>query len=245
MHPAVAPQAHSILIATDQPLLLEGLAAIIGGWRVHNYRVVRQCSTGEKAICAIEAEYPDIAVLDLDLADLSAFEIVRRVREAGLATRIVALSTLRDRSTMGEALRCGVNAFLLKSASLTQLLEALGKVLSGVTYVSPELEPRQIAPVGHASTPENPVGHLSAREHQVLSFLVKGTRAKEIAWRLELSPKTVDTFRSNLMRKLDIYDVAGLVKFAVRHNLECVRSNKEASPETACTSIPVLCPSST
>jgi DNA-binding NarL/FixJ family response regulator len=167
----------------------------------------------------IEAQRPDIAVLDLNLPDLFTLEIVRRVKAANLSTKIVVLSTRKDRKTVVEALRGGVNAFLLKSAPAMELLEAFEQVLDGGIYVSPQLELAKIFGSGQKTGPEDPIEQLSSREHQVFTLLVEGVRAKEIAARLELSPKTVDTYRASLMRKLDIHDVAGLVKFAIQRDL--------------------------
>jgi DNA-binding NarL/FixJ family response regulator len=167
----------------------------------------------------IEAHRPDIAVLDLNLTDLYTLELVRRVREADIPTRIVVLSPRRDRKTVVEALRCGVNGFLLRSAPWEQLLEAFDQVLGGGVYVSPELELNKIFSANENGAGKDPLEALSAREHQVFSLLVEGIRAKEIAARLALSPKTVDTYRASLMRKLDIHDVAGLVKYAIQRDL--------------------------
>jgi DNA-binding NarL/FixJ family response regulator len=171
------------------------------------------------ALRIIETQRPDIAVLDLNLSDLFTLEIVRRVKEANLPTRIVVLSTRKDRKTVVEALRAGVNAFLLKSGPSNQLLEAFDQVLAGGIYVSPQLELEKIFAASSKPGPEDPIESLSAREYQVFTLLIEGIRAKEIAARLQLSPKTIDTYRASLMRKLDIHDVAGLVKFAIQRDL--------------------------
>jgi DNA-binding NarL/FixJ family response regulator len=217
MVPIREPKTYSILLADDQTLVREGLAAICK--TLPHYKVLAQCSEGAAALRIIEAQRPDIAVLDLNLPDLFSFEIVRQVREGGLPTKMIVLSTRRDRKTVVEALRCGVNAFLLKSASTEQLLEAFEQVLGGGIYVSPQLELHKIFSGNQKAAPDDPVDLLSAREYQVFTLLVEGVRAKEIAARLELSPKTVDTYRASLMRKLDIHDVAGLVKFALQRDL--------------------------
>jgi DNA-binding NarL/FixJ family response regulator len=217
MVPIREPKTYSILLADDLTLVREGLAALCQAQPA--YRVVGQCSEGSVALRMIESQRPDIAVLDLNLPDLFTLEIVRRVREAKLPTKIVVLSTRRDRKTVVEALRAGVNAFLLKSAPSNQLLEAFEQVLDGGIYVSPQLELNKIFGAGQKPTSEDPLESLSAREYQVFTLLVEGVRAKEIAARLELSPKTVDTYRASLMRKLDIHDVAGLVKFAIQRDL--------------------------
>jgi len=210
-----------VLLADDLTLVREGLAALCSAQPA--YRVVGQCSEGAVALRMIESSRPDIAVLDLNLPDLFTLEIVKRIRVADIGTKVVVLSTRRDRKTVVEALRCGVNAFLLKSAPAHQLLEAFEQILDGGIYVSPQLELNKIFTANQKNTPDDPLETLSAREYQVFTLLVEGIRAKEIAARLELSPKTVDTYRASLMRKLDIHDVAGLVKFAIQRDLTSAR----------------------
>jgi DNA-binding NarL/FixJ family response regulator len=217
MVPIREPKTYSILLADELTLVREGLAALCEAQP--HFRVIGQCAEGAQALRMIETQRPDIAVLDLNLPDLFTLEIVRRVREANLPTKIVVLSTRRDRKTVVEALRSGVSAFLLKSGPSIQLLEAFDQILDGGIYVSPLLELDKIFSPGQKASPEDPLESLSTREYQVFSLLVEGVRAKEIAARLELSPKTVDTYRASLMRKLDIHDVAGLVKFAIQRDL--------------------------
>ena len=217
MVPIREPKTYSILLADDLTLVREGLAALCDAQP--HFKVMGQCSEGVVALRIIETQKPDIAVLDLNLPDLFALEIARRVKEARLPTRIVVLSTRKDRKTVVEALRAGVNAFLLKSGPSNQLLEAFDQILDGGIYVSPSLELDKIFSPSTKNSPEDPLESLSAREYQVFTLLVDGIRAKEIAARLELSPKTVDTYRASLIRKLDIHDVAGLVKFAIHREL--------------------------
>jgi DNA-binding NarL/FixJ family response regulator len=225
MVPIREPKTYSILVADELTLVREGLAALCVAPTSFGarYRVVSQCSEGAAALRLIEAEAPDIAVLDLNLPDLFTLEVVRRVRQTAVATKIVVLSTRRDRKTVVEALRCGVNAFLLKSGPANQLLEAFEQILEGGIYISPELELNKIFVSGAKPSSDDPLQSLSAREYQVFSLLCEGVRAKEIAARLSLSPKTVDTYRASLMRKLDIHDVAGLVKFAIQRDLTSSR----------------------
>lgn len=214
-------KTYSILLADELTLVREGLAALCEAQA--QFHVVGQCSEGAVALRMIETQRPDIAVLDLHLPDIFTLEVVRRIRDANLSTKIVVLSTRRDRKTVVEALRSGVNAFLLKSGPSHQLLEAFDQILDGGIYVSPELELDKIFCPGQKSSTEDPLESLSAREYQVFSLLCEGVRAKEIAARLALSPKTVDTYRASLMRKLDIHDVAGLVKFAIQRDLTSSR----------------------
>jgi DNA-binding NarL/FixJ family response regulator len=237
MVPIREPKTYSVLLADELTLVREGLAALcvmtpavspgFPSNPLHSigprFKVVGQCSEGAVALRLIESEAPDIAVLDLNLPDLFTLEVVRRVRQTGVATKIVVLSTRRDRKTVVEALRCGVNAFLLKSGPAHQLQDAFEQILEGGIYISPEIELNKIFISGNKASAEDPLQALSAREYQVFSLLCDGVRAKEIAARLSLSPKTVDTYRASLMRKLDIHDVAGLVKFAIQRDLTSSR----------------------
>jgi DNA-binding NarL/FixJ family response regulator len=135
-----------------------------------------------------------------------------------LPTKIVVLSVRKDRKTVLEVLRGGAQALLLKSSTSQHLADCLIQVYEGGVYVSPEINLQQIfAPDRNATA--DPLETLSSREYQVFSLLIEGVRAKEIAASLKLSPKTIDTYRASLMRKLNIHDVAGLVKFAIQKRL--------------------------
>lgn len=204
-----------ILVGEELTLVREGLArlceCIPGGV------VIAQCGDGAAALDLIDKFNPDTAVLDLNLGEIYTLEVVRRLRESGSATKFVVLSTRRDRKTAIESLRAGASGYVLKSGPVDQLHNAIEQSLAGAVYVSPLVEMDR----NYCSLEEHrdPLDTLSAREHQVFSLLIEGIRAKEIAARLELSPKTVDTYRASLMRKLDIHDVAGLVKFAIHREL--------------------------
>src|ERR1700732_1092106 len=126
MVPIRERKPYSVLLADDLTLVREGLAALCATHA--QYRVVGQCSEGTAALRMIESHRPDLAVLDLNLSDLFTMEIVRRGREADLPTKIVVLSTRRDRKTVMEALRGGVSGFLLKSAPSSEMLQAFEQV---------------------------------------------------------------------------------------------------------------------
>jgi DNA-binding NarL/FixJ family response regulator len=207
-----------VLLADELTLVREGLAALCNS--IGGFHVVAQAGTAATALSEIERLEPALALLDIGLSDLAATEVIRRVRDQGLRTRCAVFSIRKDRKTVLEVLRAGACGFLLKSSSSQQMAEALGQFTQGGIYVSPQIEVMSLFGEGNArSQGADPVESLSSREFQVFSLLVEGVRAKEIAARLSLSPKTVDTYRSSLMRKLDIHDVAGLVKFAIKRDL--------------------------
>ena len=212
-----------ILLADELTLVREGMAALCNS--IAGYHVVAQVGSAGAALSEIQRLQPALALLDLGLSDLAATEVIRRVRELNLRTRCAVFSVRKDRKTVLEVLRTGACGFLLKTSTSEQMTEALSQFSQGGIYVSPQIEVMSLIGDGPNRNPgEDPLESLSTREFQVFSLLVEGIRAKEIAARLALSPKTVDTYRSSLMRKLDIHDVAGLVKFAIRRDLADLRA---------------------
>ena len=209
----------TVVVADELTLLREGVAAIVDS--TGRYRVVAQCSDGERALRLIQELRPDVAVLDFNLPRLFSLEIARCLRDAGIETKLMVLSTRCDRKSVLEAFRAGVTAFLPKMAPGHQLIEALDQVREGHVYGPSSVPMDGVLPV-EADAPDA-FENLSPREFQVFTLMVEGVRAKEIAARLRLSPKTVDTYRSNLMRKLDIHDLPGLVKFALERELTSLR----------------------
>jgi len=208
----------SIVLGEELALIRDGIARVCES--VTGFRVVAQCADGNAALEAIQLHKPDLAVIDLQIPKLFSLELIRKAREADLPTRFLVLASRGDRKTALEALKAGANGFLLKSSPAVQLTEALRHVHSGTVYVTPDLQfDKLFFSSKPAASNDDPIQTLSSREYQVFCLLVDGTRAKEIAARLELSPKTVDTYRASLMRKLDIHDVAGLVKFAIGRDL--------------------------
>lgn len=206
-----------VLIADELTLMREGMAALCNS--ISGFQVVSHVGSATAALAEIERLQPGLALLDFGLSDLAATEVIRIVRSRGLRTRCAVLSIRKDRKTVLEVLRAGACGYVLKSSSAHQMAEALSQFTQGGIYVSPQIEVMSLFGEPSKNPGEDPIEALSSREFQVFSLLVEGIRAKEIAARLSLSPKTVDTYRSSLMRKLDIHDVAGLVKFAIKRDL--------------------------
>jgi DNA-binding NarL/FixJ family response regulator len=204
-------------VGEELSLVREGLAALC---EVNDaFQVVAQCADGAAVVEAVESLAPDLALLDFDLPKLFTLEAVRKLKDAGSRTKFVIISDRRDRKTVVEVLRSGAGAYVLKSSPSRHLLDAFRQVMAGGVYVTPLLEIDKIFSWENNHSSQDPLHTLSAREYQVFLLLVEGIRAKEIAARLVLSPKTIDTYRASLMRKLEIYDLAGLVKFALNRGL--------------------------
>ena len=213
-----------ILLAESLPLVREGLAALCDARPP--YRVAGQCGGGPEALRLVEEIKPAITVIDLDLPNLFALEIIRKLRTASVPAKTVILALQADRKIALDILRCGAHAIVLKSGTSQHLFEAFDCIREGGIYVTPQLDIDKLFTVARNGKSSDPIESLSARERQVFTLLIEGLRAKEIAARLELSPKTVDTYRASLMRKLDIHDIAGLVKYAIQRNLTSLPTSR-------------------
>ena len=207
----------TILIADELALVREGIATFCQA--SDRFSVIDQCQDGAAALASLESNPADLALVDFQIPKLFSLEMIRKAKDLALQTRFLIMSTRGDRKMALEALRSGANGFVLKSSSGAQLIEALAQVAAGSIYVSPELEFEKVFMGNRRKQSEDPIQSLSSREYQVFQLMIDGVRAKEIAARLDLSPKTVDTYRASLMRKLDIHDVAGLVKYAIHREL--------------------------
>jgi DNA-binding NarL/FixJ family response regulator len=204
----------TLVLADDHGIVREGIAAYCKARE--EISVLGQCSNGEEAVAMILSLRPDFAILDLNMPGLGGLDVVRRVRQAKCPTRLIVLSINRDEAIIRELFRSGADGYVLKDGPARHLLDAINYVLDGGQYLTPLLRRDTVE-----STKEkrDPLALLSKREYEVFSFLVDGMRPKDIARILDISPKTVDTYRANIMRKLDVDGIAGLVRFAIQRNL--------------------------
>jgi DNA-binding NarL/FixJ family response regulator len=204
---------YTAVVADGMRLISAALAALCEGFP--GCSVLGHGNHGDEVWTMIHRLRPDVAVLDLQLPRMLTTDVIRHSRENGFPTRFIVLSTRVDRKTVLDTLRMGANGFVLKSSSSRELEEASRHVMQGSIYVSSSIDWQRM--LASRQTAVNPIETLSVREQQVFDLLVDGVRAKDIALRLSLSPKTVDTYRASLMRKLDIHDLAALVKFSMRN----------------------------
>jgi DNA-binding NarL/FixJ family response regulator len=206
----------TVVLADDHNIVREGIAALCAK---EGLRVLGQCSNGADAVEMISQLKPDFALLDMNMPVLTGVEVIRRLRANGCTTKLIILSISRQDATVTEAIRAGADAYLLKDGPSRHLMDAINFVRDGGIYVSPLLKGAGFFTQGETRRDADPLATLSPREMEVFSLLVNGRRAKDIADLLEISPKTVDTYRASLMRKLNVHDLVGLVKFAIERNL--------------------------
>lgn len=205
----------TMVLADDHGIVREGIAAFCSSRP--DLKILGQSSDGGEALDLILALKPDFAVLDLNMPRLNGLEVIRRVRMAKSDTKLVVLSISRDENLIREIFRSGANGYLLKDGPARHLFDAINYILDGGQYLTPLIR-RETIDVKREK--KDPLALLSKREYEVFSFLVDGMRPKDIAKILEISPKTVDTYRANIMRKLEVDGIAGLVRFAIQRNLQ-------------------------
>jgi len=204
-----------VLLADDHPVVREGLKAILSAER--DLTVVACEADGERAIEAVRRLKPDVAVLDIQMPGMSGLEAARRLQQEKCGTHVVILSLHKDELDVQSAVSAGVSGYVVKDDAAAELVGAIRAAVRGDFYFSPRLSASVVQALRHGRTPT--ADQLTSRERDVLQLLAAGLRSKEIASRLELSPKTVEGHRSSLMDKLEVRSIAGLVKYALRHRL--------------------------
>jgi DNA-binding NarL/FixJ family response regulator len=204
----------TVIFADDHAIVREAFVAMCSS----KLKVVGDCGDGLAALQMIKRLNPDFAVIDLDMPKLTGLELIRKLREANHPCKIVVLSLHRDEHTAAQALKAGANGYVPKDGPSRHLFDAIQYIRDGGTYISPMFQPDLVRDRTRLSA-SAPLSPLSARERDVFFYLVTGMRPKDIATLLNLSPKTVDTYRAHVMRKLGIDNVAGLVRFAIKRKL--------------------------
>jgi len=215
-------QEITVVLADDHAIVREGIAALC----VYlGLRVVGQCGDGASAVEMVLNLKPDIAILDSHMPGMTLVEIIRKLRAAGSTSKLMILSVCSEEDTVREAVRAGADAFLLKDDPPQHLLQAIAFVREGGIWISPRVGGAGVLARDEKRPAEDPLELLSPREREVFGHLVNGRRAKDIADLLEISPKTVDTYRASLMRKLNVPDLVALVKFAMERGLTKTNSD--------------------
>lgn len=204
-----------IVIAEDQRLVRELMATLLG--RESDMAIVGEASTGPEALNAVHACHPDVLLLDIGLPELDGVEVARTLRKESAPARIIALSVQTERRLVQEMLQIGVEGYIVKSAAVKELVQAIRTVMEGRVYLSPEIAHEALERMGPVSLSR--IARLGRRERQVLALLADGKRSTEIASTLAISVATVEVHRRNIMRKLDLHTVAELTKYAIREGL--------------------------
>ena len=208
-----------ILLVDDHKMMRDGLRAILN--RRQDFEVVGEAADGRSALNLVAENSPDVVVMDVGMPQMNGIEATRQIRKEAPDARVIALSTHSDKRYVQNMIAAGASGYVLKEAASEDLLRAVDAVSRGEHYLSPQItgvvfdslrgRPARDATSAYAL--------LGTREREVLQLLAEGLTSKEIAARLNLSTKTVETHRRNIGQKLDLHSIASLTKFAVREGL--------------------------
>jgi DNA-binding NarL/FixJ family response regulator len=205
-----------ILLADDHQLVRAGLRSLLDS--MDGIEVVAEAADGAEALRQIAQLAPDIALLDIAMPGITGIDVLREVRIKHPGTKVLLLSMYDSRDYVTSAIQAGAAGYLIKDSAVVELSQALAAVASGQTYLSPRIS-RQLAEAISHPVPLGATAELTLRQEEVLRLVARGRSSKEIARELTLSIKTIETHRAQIMDRLDIHDLAGLVRYAVRNGL--------------------------
>ena len=207
-----------VVLADDHALVRAGIRSLLGA--MHDVQVVGEAASGEEALQLAERERPDVILMDIAMKGITGLEAAARVRERQPEVRVVILSMHSGEEYVLQALRAGAAGYLLKDAATGELELALRSVMRGESWLSPAVSRQVVAGYAQQHLGGEVVPDvLTARQREVLKLVAAGKSTKEIAFLLNLSVKTVETHRAQIMERLGIRDVAGLVRYALRTGL--------------------------
>lgn len=206
-----------IVIADDHVVLREGLRSLLQ--QVDGWDVVGEASDGFELLPLVERHTPDLVILDLSMPNLGGIESICRIRKLANQPTVLVLSAREDDVSVSEAIRAGARGYVPKSSSSEELQFAIRAVLKGQTYVSPAVAAGVVGRTDANGSPVSPLGSLTPREREVMKLLSEGRPNRDVAKTLHVSPRTIDSHRSNIMRKLGITSNAELVQLAMKAGL--------------------------
>ncbi|MGH7258806.1 MAG: response regulator [Nitrospiraceae bacterium] len=207
-----------VLLADDHRLMRAGLRALLKSLEL--VQVVAEAGDGHEAIQLAEQHQPDIVIMDIGMPGLNGLEAAAKMVKLTPAPRIIMLSMHANEEYVRRSLQAGAAGYLLKGAEPAELELAIKAVMRGETYLAPAVSKQVVQNYLHPrELKTSPFQELTPRQREVLQMVAEGHSTKDIAQKLNLSAKTVDTHRTELMQRLDIHDIAGLVRYAIRIGL--------------------------
>ena len=207
-----------VVLADDHTLVRNGIRALLE--KIQGVQVVAEAADGREALELIEAKRPDVALMDINMPGLNGIETTANIKRRFPETRVLILSVHSAGDFVSQALRAGASGYLPKDATPMELEFALRAVVNGETYLSPRVSGDLVDRfVRSAGVGQSPLELLTPRQREILQLVAEGHSTKQIASRLNLSVKTVESHRALLMERLGIHDIAGLALFAARAGL--------------------------
>ena len=206
-----------IVLAEDHSLVRAGLKALLE--RAGDIQVVGEASNGQEAIDRLQELKPDVLVMDIMMPRLNGIQAAEHIRDLKIQVHILIISMYTDKGLVHQALQSGVKGYVLKTSVSEELLLAIRTVSRGETYLSSEISSIVVANTHRPRENKNPLDILSPREKEIMQLIAEEHTSAEIAKILFISEKTVEKHRANLMEKLNVHNLVGLVRLAVKYGL--------------------------
>ena len=204
-----------ILIADDHRLVRASLKSLLADFA--GIQVVAEAADGREALAMTEQYRPDVVLMDISMTGLNGLEATRQIVKEHAQVRVIFLSMHTDERYVLQALRAGASGYVLKGAAPGELEFAIGAVTRGEIFLSPAISRHVIdAYLGQSKDEEGEIDKLTPRQREILQLIAEGKSSKQIAHLLNASVKTIESHRASLMDRLDIHEVAGLVRYAIR-----------------------------
>jgi DNA-binding NarL/FixJ family response regulator len=208
-----------VVLADDHPIVRAGIRAELE--KLPNVEIAGEASDGREAIDLIKAQTPDIVFMDISMKGLNGLDATARITREFPQVKVVILSMHQNEEYFWQALKAGAAGYLLKKAATAELANAVTRVSGGEIYLTREISNRLVKklPLHQIAHQKTPLEKLTDRQREILQLIAEGQTTKAIALILKVSPKTVEYHRAKLMERLGIYDIPGLVRFALQSGL--------------------------
>jgi DNA-binding NarL/FixJ family response regulator len=210
---------YRVMLVDDHPLIREAIGHLIAG--APEFELIGEAADGTECLARIDELHPDILILDIAMPEMNGEQVARELRRRHPELKIIALSGYTDRQFVRAMTKAGAKGYVVKSASGRELIHALRAVASGKNYLSPEVTGavmtlwEEAAPSAGLSQPQT----LGKREKQVLKLIAEGQRSATIATQMGIAVATVEAHRRNILRKLQLHNIADLTRYALRHGI--------------------------
>jgi len=219
MNNATTEKKTRVLLADDHPIVRAGIRAELE--KLPGIEVAGEASDGRAAIEMIKSHQPDLVFMDISMKGLNGLEATARITKEFPNVRVVILSMHQNEEYFWQALKSGAAGYLLKKAATAELATAVSRVTNGEIYLTREMSNKLVKklPLQQISHQKTPLERLTDRQREILQLIAEGQTTKAIALILKVSPKTVEYHRAKLMERLNIFDIPGLVRFALQSGL--------------------------
>lgn len=206
-----------IAIADDHQIVLDGLKALIREYS--DFELIADANNGQEMVKLVNTLKLDLVLMDIDMPIMNGIQATQEIKKSHPHIKVLILSMHNEKGVIQKVMEAGADGYILKNSDHKELLDAVRKVAAGQKYFSSDVTMTLLNPTAGNSEESKVLSELTEREIEILKLIAEGFSNKEIGDKLFISHRTVDTHRTNLMKKLDVHNIAGIIKFAIKNKL--------------------------